>query len=122
MDRTVTLYRAAKRAERTLVVDLYTAEVLELLADHGRLPRAGMENVKVVITAAMARMYKRKGMTKFVDRMATGGRGISARALSNNPDRWVIMLRESLMRDYAQGGVTPMQKATPMPDVSQRNS
>lgn len=107
VDRTVTLYRAAKRADRTLVVDLYTAEVLELLADHGRLPRAGMENVKVVITSAMARMYKRKGRSEFVDQMATGGRGISARALSENTDRWVIMLRESLMRDYAKGGVVP---------------
>ncbi|GGE95307.1 MBL fold metallo-hydrolase [Sphingomonas prati] len=107
VDRTVTLYRAAKRADRTLVVDLYTAEVLELLADHGRLPRAGMENVKVVITSAMARMYKRKGMSGFVDRMATGGRGISARALNGTTDRWVIMLRESLMRDYARSGVVP---------------
>jgi ribonuclease J len=107
VDRTVTLYRAAKRAGRTLVVDLYTAEVLELLADHGRLPRAGMENIKVVITAAMARMYKRKGMSEFVDRMATGGRGISARSLNAKADRWVIMLRESLMRDYAKCGVVP---------------
>lgn len=107
VDRTVRLYRAAKRAGRTLVVDLYTAEVLELLADHGRLPRAGIENIKVVITAAMARMYKRKGMSEFVDRMATGGRGISARSLNATADRWVIMLRESLMRDYAKCGVVP---------------
>jgi ribonuclease J len=35
IDRTVILYRAAKKAGRTLVVDLYTAEVLELLGEHG---------------------------------------------------------------------------------------
>lgn len=107
VDRTVTLYRAAKRAGRTLVVDLYTAEVLELLAKHGRLPRAGMDNFKVVITANMSRMYKRKGLAEFVDRMATEGRGISASALERDPSKWVIMLRDSLRRDYEKKGVTP---------------
>lgn len=107
VDRTVTLYRAAKRTGRTLVVDLYTAEVLELLAEHGRLPRAGMDNMKIVITPAMSRMYKRKGMSEFVDTMASSGRGISARSLEKTPGKWVIMLRESLMRDYAKSSVTP---------------
>ena len=107
VDRTVTLYRAAKRTGRTLVVDLYTAEVLEMLAAHGRLPRAGMDNFKVVITSAMSRMYKRKGMPEFVDQMASGGRGISARALENTPEKWVVMLRDSLMRDYQKSGVMP---------------
>jgi ribonuclease J len=107
VDRTVTLYRAAKRTGRTLVVDLYTAEVLELLVDHGRLPRAGMDNIKIVVTSAMARMYRRKGMSDFVDQMASGGRGIAARALANNPGNWVVMLRGSLTGDYADSGVVP---------------
>jgi ribonuclease J len=107
VDRTVSLYRAAKRAGRTLVVDLYTAEVMELLATHGRLPRAGMENLKVVITSKMARMYRRKGRSDFVDQMAQGGRGISARALQERTGNWAIMLRESLMEDYSANGVVP---------------
>lgn len=107
VDRTVTLYRAAKRAGRTLVVDIYTAEVLELLAEHGRLPRAGMESLKVVITSNMSRLYRRKDMATFVDRMATEGRGISAAALNRSPEKWVVMLRDSLRRDYARKGVRP---------------
>jgi ribonuclease J len=39
VDRTVTLYRACLKAGRTLVVDLYTAEVMEALAEFGKLPR-----------------------------------------------------------------------------------
>jgi hypothetical protein len=35
VDRTVTLYRACLKAGRTLVVDLYTAEVLEMLGEFG---------------------------------------------------------------------------------------
>lgn len=106
VDRTVTLYRAAKKTGRTLVVDLYTAEVMELLAEHGRLPRAGLENIKVVITSSMARMYKRKGHAEFVDHMATGGRGISASALNDHRSKWVVMLRDSLRGDYENKGVT----------------
>lgn len=105
VDRTVTLYRAAKKTGRTLVVDLYTAEVMELLAEHGRLPRAGLDSIKVVITASMARMYKRKGRGDFVDHMATGGRGISAAALNDNRRKWVVMLRDSLRHDYEKKGV-----------------
>lgn len=107
VDRTVTLFRAARSTGRTLAVDLYTAEVLELLAEHGRLPRAGMENVKVIITSSMARMYRRKGMQGFVDHLASGGRGISARALTTTPEKWVVMLRQSLIRDYEHCGVVP---------------
>jgi ribonuclease J len=48
VDRTVTLYRACLKAGRTLVVDLYTAEVMEAVAEFGRLPRPGLQNLKVV--------------------------------------------------------------------------
>lgn len=107
VDRTVTLFRAARRTGRTLAVDLYTAEVMELLAEYGRLPRAGMENVRVIITSSMARIYRRKGMGTFVDHLATGGRGISARALAATPEKWIVMLRQSLIRDYERSGVVP---------------
>lgn len=108
VDRTVTLYRAAKRTGRTLVVDLYTAEVLKLLSEHGRLPQAGWDNLKVVITSRMARMYRLKGRGDFVHEMATGGRGISASALSSVEKRWVVMLRDSLVNDYRKAGVQPV--------------
>ncbi len=39
VDRTVTLYRAAKRTGRKLVVDLYTADVLERIASGTAIPR-----------------------------------------------------------------------------------
>lgn len=105
LDRTVTLYRAAKRTGRTLVVDLYTAEVLELLAGHGRLPQPGWDNLKVVITSAFQRLYRRKGRGDFVDRMAAVG--IGAAALAREPGRWVVMTRRSLLRDFANRGVAP---------------
>jgi ribonuclease J len=105
IDRTVTLYRAAVKSGRTLVIDLYTAEVLELLADAAKLPRPGWNNVKVVITRSFARLYEMKGRGEFVKRMAT--HGISAAALARTPNKWVVMIRPSLIRDFAAKGVVP---------------
>ena len=105
IDRTVTLYRACLKSGRTLVVDLYTAEVLETLAAFGKLPQPDWPAMKVVVTGAFARMYRRKGRGAFVDRMAC--HGIAARKLAATPDQWVVMVRSSLMRDYQPAGVTP---------------
>lgn len=105
VDRTVTLYRACLKTGRTLVVDLYTAEVMESLAEFGRLPRPGWDSLKVVITSAFARLYRRTGRGDFVDRMA--GHGISAARLAETPSKWVVMVRPSLIRDYEPNAVLP---------------
>lgn len=105
IDRTVTLYRACKASGRTLVVDLYTAEVLDMLADFGQLPRPGWPNLKVVITRAFAKMYRETGREHFVERMIQ--HGIAADKLALNPSKWVVMTRTSLLRDFESKGVTP---------------
>jgi ribonuclease J len=105
VDRTVTLYRACLKTGRTLVVDLYAAEVLEMLGEFGKLPRPDWAGIKIVVTSAMARMYRRKGNEAFVERMVH--LGISAKKLSATQEKWVVMVRPSLMRDYAKSGVEP---------------
>lgn len=105
IDRTVTLYRACKRAERTLVVDLYTAEVMEMVGDFANVPRPGWPNIKVVITKSFARMYRNTGRAEFVDRMVK--HGISADKLAATPSQWVVMTRPSLIRDFEKKGVVP---------------
>ena len=105
VDRTVTLYRAALQTGRTLVVDLYAAEVMRALADFGRLPQPDWSRIKVVVTSSLARMYRRRGDSAFVDDMAANG--ISARSLEADKDKWVIMVRPSLARDYGKAGVCP---------------
>lgn len=105
IDRTVTLYKACVKSGRTLVVDLYTAEMLEILRKFGSLPQPNWFGVKVVVTTAMARMYRRRNNDAFVQRMVP--HGMSAKKLNATPERWVVMLRQSLMRDYAKCGVEP---------------
>src|ERR1700728_3593332 len=78
---------------------------MEALAEYGRLPRPGWGNLKVVITSAFVRMYRRTGREAFVDRMAP--HDISAAGLAETPDKWVIMVRPSLIRDYVPKGIEP---------------
>ena len=103
IDGTVTLYRAAKRPGRILAIDLYTADVLDQIAEGTHLPRAGYPNLKVIVTKGLASYYRRQGRGDFVARMAKYG--IAARHLASC--RHVIMLRRALLRDYQAGGVAP---------------
>jgi ribonuclease J len=103
IDRTVTIYRAAKRANRVLAIDLYTADVLERIAHGTGLPRPGFANLKVVVTTGLASSYRQRGREDFVQQMVPFG--ISARRLEGS--RHVVMLRRTLMRDYQRAGVVP---------------
>ena len=107
VDRTVTLFKACANKEvgRTLVVDLYTAEVMEMLAEFGRLQRPGWSHIKVVVTNAFARMYEKTGRGSFLKRMLPYV--ISAKALAETPSKWVIMTRKSLLQDFEKCGVVP---------------
>ena len=105
IDRTVSLYRACLKTGRTLVIDLYTAEVLEKLAEFGKLPRPDWLHMKVVVTRAFARMYRRKGNEAFIERMVP--HGMSAKKLAATPEKWVVMVRPSLVSDYEPAGVKP---------------
>lgn len=105
IDRTVTLYRACKKSSRTLVVDLYTAEVMCLLASHGKIPQPDWDGIKVVVTSSFARMYRKTGREDFVNRMVP--HGIASRKLAETPEKWVVMIRPSLIPDYEKAGVIP---------------
>jgi ribonuclease J len=103
IDRTVTIYRAAKRTGRTLVIDLYTADVLDRISERTRLPRAGFPNLKVVVTGKLGAYYRKIDRADFVERMAT--HGMAARKLTRG--RNVIMLRRALIADYQRACVVP---------------
>jgi ribonuclease J len=73
IDRTVTLFRAAKRTGRKLVVDLYGADVLRRIAGGTRLPTPGPDfpELKVLVTPGGKRLYARQNRKDFVSKMAT---------------------------------------------------
>lgn len=108
IDRTVTLYRACLRTGRTLVLDLYTIDVLERLsALRDTLPRVGRPLIRAVITRSMKRLYEtpdRMNAPEFVERIATSGKAMGAARLCEMRDA-VVMLRPSLLRDFTDKGL-----------------
>ena len=105
IDRTVTLFRAAKRTGRKLVVDLYGADVLRRIGDGTRLPVPGpaFPELRVVITPGGKRLYARQGREQFVTEMATSPFATSRSRLVG--DRAIIMLRDSMVRDFDRAGL-----------------
>lgn len=104
IDRTVTLYRAALRSGRELVIDLYTAEILEALKGHLKAPFLGIRNLKVVLTRGLASHYRRLGREDWVSEMARIGIGAAGLEQVNG----IVMIRGgSLQRDYIAKGVRP---------------
>ena len=108
-DRTVTLYRAALRTGRDLVIDLYTVDALMQIAKDTGLPRpsrSDFASLKVVITPKMKRLYARMGRSEFVDQVVSAGVATSRKRVSKKPA--FIMARNSLVSDYESGGELAM--------------
>ena len=105
VDRTVTLFRAAKRTGRQLVIDLYGADVLRRIADGTRLPVPGTDfpELRVVITPGGKRLYNRQGREAFVTEMANSPFATSRSRLAKG--RAIIMLRDSMVRDFERDGL-----------------
>ncbi len=109
IDRTVTIFRACKRAGRTLVLDPYALDVLDRLAAFSNnLPRLGWEGLRAVVTTSISRLYEnpdRLGKPEVVDRIARSGQAFGAARLEEGDRRTVIMLRPPLLRDFLRTGV-----------------
>lgn len=109
IDRTVTIYRACKRANRALVLDIYTLDVLERLSSfYDSVPRLGWSGIQAVVTGSLKRLYEdpaRIDNPSFVEVCATSGRALGAARLEELRNT-VVMLRPSLLRDFLAKGVT----------------
>lgn len=105
IDRTVTLYRAAKRSGRDLILDLYATDVLQRIAAGTRIPRPGprFPLLKTIITPGGKSLFRRQGRDDFVNRSVKGGSATSRRRLAGGSA--FIMLRNSMVRDFERGGL-----------------
>jgi len=105
IDRTVTLFRAARRSGRKLVVDLYGADVLRRIANGTRLPVPGKNfpELQVLITPGGKRLYARQAREDYVIQMATSPFATSRKRLVDG--RAIIMLRDSMVSDFERAGL-----------------
>ena len=110
IDRTVTIYRACKQTDRTLLLDLYAIDVLERLGkQYGSLPQLGWPQLRGVVTAGIKRLFEspeRMNNPLFIKRCCQSGHVFSAAKIESGPRNNVVMLRSSLLRDYERKGLT----------------
>lgn len=98
IDRVVTVYRAAKRTGRTMVVDAYAAEVLRATGqDSIPKPLAGWSNLAVFIPQGQRIQLVKKNIASLVD----GYRGFRLwpEQLAEHAPRSVLLFRGWMMRD-----------------------
>ena len=112
IDRTVTLYKACKDNGRVLVPDLFCMLVLMRLKELGRIPQPYWEGgyMRAVVTKKMAHLMDLLGAPELVKELKQYKAAMKAATLATNPARWVIMARDSLLKDYAAKGVVPNEQ------------
>jgi ribonuclease J len=99
IDRLVTVYRACKRTGRTLVLDAYTAAVLQA-AGRPTIPHAGWDQLCVFVPQSQRVRIKASGRYEFVDGLK--GSRIFENRLGELASEAVILLRGSLLKQLEQ--------------------
>jgi ribonuclease J len=104
IDRLVTVYRAALRSDRDLVLDLYAASIA---AATGRdtIPRGDWERVRVYVPQAQRVRVKRSHEFARVEQL--GSSRIYAEELAADRHRWVMTFRQSMGPELSRAGCLP---------------
>jgi ribonuclease J len=101
IDRVVTVYRAAKRTGRTLIVDAYAAEVLKATGqDSIPKPVAGWSNLAVFIPKSQRVQLVKNNIAALVD--SYRGFRLWPEQLAEHAPRSVMLFRGWMMRDLEQ--------------------
>lgn len=114
VDRTASLFRAVRQRRRRLFVDLYAAEVMDLVAPGTRLPHvtAAFPEMALVVTKGQRAVRRRteeisSQTDALIDRCKASGQAVAARAL---PHDAVVIIRDSSIKDYAEAGISPSKE------------
>lgn len=99
IDRVVSIYRAAKRSGRSLLVDLYAAEILHATGRHS-IPQTSWEDVHLFVPFHQRRKIKQSGRFDLIERH--GGGRVYAEQLAEHPHRYVVLFRGSLFEDLVR--------------------
>ena len=102
IDRLVTVFRAAKRTDRVLLIDLYTAVVLRATGKD-TIPQSGWDGVMLYIPYSQRVHIKKNAL--FDDLARHRANRIFPEALPGLRERAVMLFRPPMMRDRGIGAV-----------------
>ena len=101
IDRMVTLYRAAKRTGRTLLIDLYAAEMLRATGNPN-IPQSSWPNVALFTPQYQRRQVRNKGLFAILDRHK--GNRLYPEALEARAADLVMLFRPAMLSDLRGAG------------------
>ena len=99
IDRVVSIYRAAKQTGRTLVVDLYAAEILRATGQTS-IPQTHWPDVALFTPHRQRLMVKERNLFDLLDQHKAGR--IFPEQLAEQPDRFVVLYRHAFHQDLVR--------------------
>lgn len=97
IDRLVTIFRVAKRAQRRLIIDFYTAEILERLGKNANIPQATWPRIKVCYPKLLAQRFKELGLTDLLEKHRQNGiKWTKLQEIENNA---VMLIRPNFRKE-----------------------
>lgn len=103
IDRLVSIYRACKRAGKTLAIDFYIANILKDLAELGAkipFPSSNFPEIKVFFPYRLSRMISNQGNEKLLYRFKDYK--ITKEEIDEQFDKIVMIVRPSMLSDLEQ--------------------
>lgn len=96
IDRMVSIFRACLKTNRTLIVDLYTAEILAATRNP-HIPQSDWDRIALCIPYRQRLQIKKTGFFEALERHST--HRIYPEAIAKNPGSYTLIFRELWMRD-----------------------
>lgn len=100
IDRVVSVMRASKRTGRKLVIDLYTAMILEATGNH-KLPQSNWEDV--VLLVPQSQRVKIKKNAWFDQLKQHSSNRIFREKLNEHPEQYTLLFRPLFQSDLTRG-------------------
>jgi ribonuclease J len=101
IDRLVSIYKAARRADRALVLDLYAASIVAATGFE-TIPHVSWSGVRVYVPQAQRVRVKRSGQFHRVEAIKSAR--IYGEELAAHPERFVMLFRASMGRELERAG------------------
>lgn len=102
VDRVVTLFRAAKRSDRLLVLDLYAASVTRATGLSDTIPQAGWNSVRVFVPLSQRVRVKKEEAFERIDLVKP--HRLYADKLGSQADKLVMTFRHSMAAELDRAG------------------
>ncbi len=96
IDRLVSIFRACKKSKRTLVIDLYTAEILAATGN-SHVPQSDSDGIAICIPQRQRVQIKNNGWFDILERHSR--HRIYPHAIAKNPSAYALIFRSLWMRD-----------------------